>query len=103
MGMIITKDNFEQEVLQADRPVLIDFWAEWCMPCQMVLPVIEEIEKEVDAVKVCKINVDEEMELARKFRVMSIPTLLLVKDGREEKRSVGALGKEEILEFISQT
>lgn len=102
MGKAITKDNFEQEVMQSDRPVLIDFWAEWCAPCKMVLPYIAEIAEEVDAVKVCKINVDEEMALARKFRVMSIPTLLLIKDGKEVKRSVGALSKEAILEFIDQ-
>ncbi|MGB0405167.1 MAG: thioredoxin [Fusobacterium sp.] len=96
----ITKDNYEKEVLNSKTPVLIDFWANWCMPCRMLGPIIEEIsEKNVD-VKICKIDIDEEMELAQKFQVMSIPTLVYVKEGKEEKRIVGVRPKEEIEEMI---
>ncbi|MDP0494429.1 MAG: thioredoxin [Fusobacterium sp. JB021] len=96
----ITKDNYEKEVLNSKTPVLIDFWANWCMPCRMLGPIIEEIsEKNID-VKICKIDIDEEMELAQKFQVMSIPTLVYVKEGKEEKRTVGVRPKEEIEEMI---
>ena len=81
MAVVLTKENFEQEVLKADKPVLVDFWAEWCGPCQMMLPVIEELAKEQTEIKVCKVNVDEQMELARQYRVMSIPTFLVFKNG----------------------
>lgn len=96
----ITQDNFQKEVLEADKPVLVDFWATWCGPCQMVLPIIEEIANEEGSIKVCKVNVDEEMELARKYRVMSIPTLLVFKDGKEIKREVGAKSKVEIMSMF---
>lgn len=96
----LTIDNFDTEVLKSDKPVLIDFWAPWCGPCQMVLPIIAELADEITDVKICKVNVDENIELAQRFRVMSIPTLLVVKDGEVVKREVGAKSKEEILEML---
>ena len=99
-ALYLTIDNFDQEVLNSDKPVLIDFWAPWCGPCQMVLPIIAELAEELTDVKVCKVNVDENIELAQKFRVMSIPTLLVVKNGDVVKREVGAKSKEEILSML---
>ena len=99
-AMHINKMNFDQEVVASDKPVLLDFWAPWCGPCRMVLPVIEEIAKERSDIKVCKINVDEEPELAREFGVMSIPTLVVMKDGKEVRRAVGVQTKEQILKLV---
>ena len=99
-AMHINKMNFDQEVVASDKPVLLDFWAPWCGPCRMVLPVIEEIAKERRDVKVCKINVDEEPELAREFGVMSIPTLVVMKDGRIVSKSMGAKPKAQILAML---
>lgn len=96
----ITNENFEAEVLKSDKPVLVDFWAPWCGPCQMLLPIIEELADEVTDVKICKVNVDEQMEIARKYRVMTIPTLILFKNGEPVITSVGAKPKNEVLEMI---
>ena len=97
----ITSENFEKEVMQSDKPVLIDFWASWCMPCKMLSPTIDEIAEEVEGkVKVGKINVDEEQKLAQEFNVMSIPTLVIIKDGKVQSTSVGVRSKQEILGML---
>ncbi len=93
--VIITKANFEEEVLKSEIPVLVDFWATWCGPCKMIAPVIEEIAAE-GKIKVCKINVDEEGELAIKFNVMSIPTIMLFKNGQVVKTTVGYMSKDQL-------
>lgn len=98
----ITKENFDQEVLNSRQPVLIDFWASWCGPCQMLLPVIEELAQEVQTVKICKINVDEQPELAQQFQVMTIPTLVLMDGEKVLDRSVGVKSKEEILKMLGK-
>ena len=96
----ITKDNFEKEVLQAEGTVLVDFWAAWCMPCKMLSPAVDAVAQERSDVKVCKINIDEEPELAIRFGVMSIPTLLVFKDGEVANKSVGLISKEDILALL---
>jgi thioredoxin 1 len=96
----ITKQNFEEEVLLSKEPVLLDFWASWCGPCRMVSPTIEEIAKETEGVKVGKINVDEESELAAKFSVMSIPTLMVLKEGKISATAVGVRPKNDILKML---
>ena len=96
----INKDNFNSEVVNSDKKVLLDFWAPWCGPCQMVLPIVEEIAAERPDIKVGKINVDETPELSKEFRVLSIPTLVVMEKGEVVKRVVGARGKEEILELL---
>ena len=89
----ITKENFENEVLKSDKPVLLDFWATWCGPCRMVSPIVDEI-------KVGKINVDEQGELSMQFRIVSIPTLIVMKNGEVANKAVGAMPKEEILNLL---
>jgi len=96
----INKTNFQNEVINSEKPVLLDFWAPWCGPCRMVGPVMEEIAAEHPNIKVGKINVDEQPELARQFRVMSIPTLVVMKNGEVVNRSVGAKPKEQILTML---
>ncbi len=98
--LAITKQNFETEVIHSEKTVLLDFWAEWCGPCRMVSPIVDEIAEETDNLKVGKINVDDEAELAQKFGIMSIPTLILMKNGAEVKRLVGARNKSELLSWI---
>ncbi|MBP0959456.1 MAG: thioredoxin [Oscillospiraceae bacterium] len=94
----LTKDNFEKEVNESDKTVLIDFWATWCGPCKMIAPAIEEIAEEFsDEVKVCKVNIDDEPSLATKFGITSIPTLLVIKNGEVVKTSVGYIPKEKII------
>ncbi len=100
MPLNITKENFETEVINSEKPVLIDFWAIWCGPCKMIAPAIEEIAEEVDDIKVCKIDVDEAPELAAAFGIQSIPTLVLMKDGKIVNKTVGFQSKNSILEFI---
>ncbi len=96
----INKENFNEEVMKSDKPVLLDFWAPWCGPCKMVLPLVEEIAGERDDYKVGKVNVDEQKELARQFRVLSIPTLVVIKDGKVVERKMGAMPKEDILAMM---
>lgn len=96
----ITKNNFKEEVLNSDKLVLIDFWASWCGPCRMVGPIIDELAKELEDVKVCKVNVDEEPELASEFHIMSIPTLVVMKDGQVLRQSMGAKPKSQILALL---
>ncbi len=96
----ITKQNFAEEVLNSDKPVLLDFWAPWCGPCRMVSPVLEEIARERSDVKIGKINVDEETDLAAQFQVMSIPTLVVMKNGDIVDRTVGARPKGQILAML---
>ena len=98
--LVITKENFEAEVMNSDKPVLLDFYADWCGPCRMVGPLISEISEERSDIKVGKINVDEQSELAAKFGVMSIPMLAVIKDGKTVNTAVGASPKEQILDLI---
>lgn len=100
--LTVTAENFEEEVLNSDKPVLLDFWATWCGPCKMVSPIVDEIAEENTEIKVGKINVDEQGELAQKFGVMSIPTLLVIKDGQVATRSVGAKPKTAILKMLDE-
>ena len=96
----VNKNNFNQEVLNSDKPVLMDFWAPWCGPCRMVVPLVEEIAKERSDIKVVKINVDEEQELAMQFGVMSIPTLVVMKNGKIVNQVTGARPKAQILAML---
>ena len=96
----VTSENFDSEVLTSEKPVLVDFWASWCGPCRMLSPIVDEIAEEVQTIKIGKVNVDEQQDLAGKFGVMSIPTLILFKNGQPVNKSVGAKSKAALLDFI---
>ncbi len=96
----LTEKNFEQEVLKSDKPVLIDFWASWCGPCRMLSPLVDELAEEHSEFKFCKVNVDEEEKLAKNFGIMSIPTLIVFKNGEQKAKNIGAVPKDAILELI---
>ena len=96
----IDNANFQQEVVLSDKPVLLDFWASWCNPCRMLSPVLDEIAAERPDIKVCKVNIDEQPELASRYQIMSIPTLLVIKDGQIVNQSMGARPKRQILGML---
>ena len=96
----LTQENFQREVLEAKGTVLVDFWAAWCGPCQMLSPVVDEVAEEAQGIKVGKVNIDEQPDLAAQFNVMSIPTLVLFKDGKATEQSVGVVPKAAILEMV---
>ena len=96
----INKENFHKEVLNSDKPVLLDFFASWCGPCRMVGPILDEIAQEREDIKVCKVNIDEQPELASRYRIMTIPTLMVLKNGQIVEQSVGAKPKHQILAMV---
>lgn len=98
--LMITNDNFDEEIIKSDKPVLLDFWASWCGPCRMVSPVVDRIAEDRDDIKVGKINIDEQPELATQFEITSIPTLMIIKDGKVTNKAVGALPREAIEALI---
>lgn len=98
----LTKENFQAEITKSDKPVLVDFWAVWCGPCQMMAPILHELEAEMPDVQIGKVNVDEQMDLARQFRVVSIPTLIIFKNGQEVQRMVGVTSKEELKDALKE-
>lgn len=100
MAINLNKDNFETEVLKSEKPVLVDFWASWCGPCRMLGPTIEQLSEERDDIKVCKLNVDDEEEIAVKYGVMSIPTVIAFKNGEVVNQSVGVVSKERLLRLL---
>ncbi len=96
----LTVSNFDTEVTQYDGKVLVDFWASWCPPCKMLAPVVDEVAEELTEVKFCKVNVDEQQELAMKFKVASIPTLIVFENGEEKERSLGFIPKAAVVELV---
>ena len=99
----VTESNFEEEVINSDVPVLVDFWAEWCGPCKMIAPILDEIAKEYgEKLKICKIDVDSNPEIAPKFGIRGIPTLIIFKDGNAESTKVGAVSKSQLVEFVDE-
>ena len=96
----VKKDNFEKEIIQSSQTVLVDFWASWCAPCRMLAPTVESFAEAHDDIKVCKINIDEENELAVRYKVMSIPTLVVFKNGEPVNKSVGVISAEEIEQLV---
>ena len=96
----VTKDNFDKEITESKETVHVDFWAAWCMPCKMLSPVIDAVAEERKDVKICKINIDEEQELAIRFGIMSIPTVMVFKGGKVAGKSIGLVSKEEILSLL---
>ena len=95
--LAVTNNTFAAEVLDCKQPALVDFWAAWCGPCKMIAPIVDDLCASRPDIKVCKVNVDEEMELARQFRIFSIPTLIVIRDGKEESKMTGLRGKDQIL------
>lgn len=100
-ALTITQENFEQEVLHSDKPVLLDFWAPWCGPCRMVSPIIDEISQEITHAKVGKVDIDNQPELAAAFKVMSIPSLIVLQHGKVLQSSIGAKSKQDILQMLT--
>lgn len=101
MSVKLTMENFNEEVMKTESKVVIDFWAKWCGPCRMLLPIVDELSNELKEVKVCKVDIDEQPELASKFHIMAIPTVLIVKEGKIENRLIGLQEKRTILEAIN--
>lgn len=101
--IVLSKDNFEEEVIKSDKPVIVDFWAQWCGPCRAVSPIMDELANDYEGrAKVGKVNVDEQGELAQKFRVMSIPTIMIFKDGQMVERVVGSRSKDEFSQILEK-
>ncbi len=98
--VVLTSENFEEEVIKSDKPVLVDFWATWCGPCRMIAPIVEQIAEENTDIKVCKVDVDDQPELTSSFGIQSIPTLIVFKNGEITNKAVGARSKEAILEML---